>query len=475
MANPHPAKPAPPLFAARHWIIYVGGSVLFVLLFFMGIHSFRKGLDDYQVAQPRYAAERALKALEAGNADQTRREIDALMDDWPNRRSGGIFNRPVEEVWEGRVMRNRVSILERLASKLLAAGMGADAERVGWKMLLEYHIASRVVEHIDQWEWMFHIKGANQDWTSTFEIARILGLHGVTKIRAPKDIEPYGLAINPTLTSATTAQIPSELTGLFSQYYQAIYPSDYEQVARNLTVLRPKIKSPTVRQRVEDTIHQALIKANRPEQAHAFFSQIWGRDLGLMDIFWRDWPTKVTAMNPLDRDPTLLGMMWRDRPPNAKLNINEFIDTFRTGDPRISVVNFNKLTRKDIGYFYLNNKVFPAGDHVNMSQGIAAAMPVQVTRTVYRVYIAYEAFAALGINPIILVRVNDGPYTPLYCDSEKPDMVYFDTKLTGPATYSFEFVYLNDAAFQYQGRNINENRDLRLYRMALVQVPPKEQ
>lgn len=475
MEQTQPAPPAPVLFSARHWVIYACGLAAALILIFLAIRTFRKGLDEYQAGQPRYAAERALKALEAGNAEQARREIDALMEDVPIRRTGGIFNRPVEEAWEGRVMRNRVGILEQLTARLLAAGLAPEAERVGWKMMLEYHIASRIVEHIDLWEWMFHVKAANKDWTSAFEIVRILAAHGVTKIREPKDIEPFGLAINPALTSATAANIPPELPGILVKFFQPQYPSDYDQVTRSLAALRPRIKNPAIRQRIETLMHQSMLKNNHLEEAHNLFSQVWGRDLGLMDIFWRDWPGKKDTMNPLDRDPTLLSMMWRDRPPYAKLSMSEFLDSFRAGDPRISVSNFNKLTRKDIGYFYLNNKVYPAGDRVNLSQAIAASMPIQVVRPVYRIYIAYEGVTALGVNPIMLVRVNDGTYTPIYCDSETPDLAYLDMKLAGPATYTFEVVYLNDSAFQFPSRNVKENRDLHLYRLALVQVPPKEQ
>lgn len=467
-----PDAPATPLFSLRHWIIFGSGAAVCAVLFILGALGFRRTLDDYQSGLPRYAAERALAALGRGDKDALRQELDLVLKETPIRQNEGLFgSRPVNEVWDVYpVMRNRVSILEQLTGKLLADGQVAPAEAVGWKMILEFHIASRILEHIDLWEWMFHIKAIGKDWTSSFEALKILSAHGVSRVREPAQIEPAPAAVPPALLSEAGQTFPSDLPDLLRQYYQASTPDEYSSVADLLLAGRGRFQNPDVRGKVLSVTHQCLINADRRPEARRILASLLGREPDFMDSFWRDWPRRPGSTNLLDRDPSLLGMMWRDRPSSATLSLSEFLDSFK-GDPRATVVDFTRLNRKDIGYFNPSNKLFHGSEYVNLSQSVAGSMPVQLSGPVSRVYIAYEGPGALGIHPILLVRVGDRPYVPLYCASDRPDLIYFDVKLDGPAQYNFEFVYLNDAAFEYKSKGIRENRDLHLFRMMLVQAP----
>lgn len=468
-----------PLFSTSHKIIYGVLTGLCVIGFIWGFRMYRDHVDNYQMQLPRYAAERAIKALDEGNADLARQEVTALMADVPIRRSTGLFNRPSDEVMEGLVLRNRVTPLERLTGKLLAANQPEQAEDVAWKMMLEYHIASRTLEYVDLWEWMLYVKAVRQQWPPAFEMLKILSAIGIPRLRDPAQIEPDPVPVDPALYKNMPYNLPRLVVKPLNQYYQATAPEDYLGAASALLGVRDQVQSPAVRHQINDLIHQAYLKGNDPKTAHEFMGKVWGPEhLAPMENFWRNYekkPDKVSSRDLLDREPTLLGMLWRDRPSSATMTLPVFLDTFtKATDPRIRIIDFNKLIRKDIGYFNLNNKLIPQGERVVLSQAIAATMPVQVTRPVYRVYIAYEATGALGIYPIMLVRINKGPYIPIYCDATRPDLAWFDVKLDGPATYDFEFVYLNDAAFYYVNKGIQEDRNLYLYRMALVQVPPTE-
>ena len=130
----------------------------------------------------------------------------------------------------------------------------------------------------------------------------------------------------------------------------------------------------------------------------------------------------------MDRDPTFLEMMWNDRPSTATMSVNLFLQSFY-GDPRLRVIDFKNLKRKEIGYFNLNNKFIAWGDRVILPQSMAATMQVQVTRTVHRIYLAFEGKPALNIYPILLLRINNEPYVPIYCDCSKPNIASIDYQL----------------------------------------------
>lgn len=455
--------------------------VVFFILFGLLLGYFRKALDAYQTARPRYAAERAVALLEQKKNIEAVDEIPKMLNEWPIRRgTGGLLNPSVDNVWEGPVMRNRVTVMQHLAEMLFARELSDPAEKVEWKTILEYHVASRILEPIHIWEWMFHIKVSQTDYSSAFEIMKILGAHGAAYIRKTEEIQPDPLKVPDKMYDNEAILFTSTLVNCLQQYYQCETPADFNRVIDKLRQARDLVTDTMVRQRLNEFIHQGLIRAGRRADARTFFQEVLGRDLTAMDRFWHDWP-QVQQQTLVDRDPTLLSMMWHDRPAATTMTLNDFMDSFGSGDPRVRVVNFNTMNRKDIGYFNLKNMLYQQKDKVVMAQAIAGSMQVELNRPVHRIYIAYESTSALGIWPILLVRIsesgsngNDTNYYPLYCDSEKPDLCYFDVDLKNLGTYNFEFVYLNDAEFNYVNKHVRESRDLHLFRMALIQVPPSE-
>lgn len=467
-----------PIFSTKHAVIYVLLLAALIGLFTAGILYFRQEVDVYQHSQDRYAAERGLKALaklktpgagaEAGA--EVSREVGLLLGDLPIHR--GLLGTQVDETWEGAVRRNRVMILEQFAAGLLGAGRAEEAEAVAWKSVLEYHIPSRILELINSWELMYYIKGKRQGWDSAFEISKILAAHGASAIRQLKAIDPIPYDVAQALFKNLPASLPPDLITGLSVYYQSTTPEDYQVATKLLIHARATSDRAAVKHKLAGAVHRALIEGGQRAEARKFFAQVWGRDPAFMDSFWNSWPGSAPGFNLTDRDPALLEMMWLDRPSTATMPVNAFLQSF-SGDPRLRVLDFKNLNRKAIGYFNLNNKLYPTADSMILPQSIAATMQVQATQAVHRIYLAYEARPALGLYPILLMRVDNEPYAPIYCDSATPSIVSIDCQLE-PGIHNFDFVYLNDAGFNYPRKGIAENRDLILYRMALLNVPTAE-
>lgn len=462
------------VFSPGHLAVYALAVVLCIGLFVSGMLYFRKKVDVYQYHLDHYAAERALDALAKGKGEESvQQEVDRLMADVPIRRVSGMFNQRVNEIWEGSVLRNRVTIYKQLAAKLLKAGMSGQADAVALKSLLEYHTYSRVLELMDLWELLYHIKGVRDSWVSAYEISKIMAAHGADSMRMPNEMEPIPYTdVDPKLfKDLQTSMPPGIMTGL-KQYYTASTPREFQEAADTLLKARTTTPNPAIRHELTNSIHRSLTEAGQREAARKLFGEAWGRDPSIMDTFWRDASTRQYSMNLLDRDPTLLEMMWRDRPTTSTLTLPSFLESFY-GDSRLHVVDLRKLKNKEIGYFNLRNTISPSGDWVVFHESVAATMQIQTAQPIHRICLAYQAEPALGIYPILLMRVNNEPYVPIYCDSSQPNVATIDYYLQ-PGTYDIDFVYLNDAVFTYPRKKIDENRNLYLIRMALIHVPPSE-
>jgi hypothetical protein len=112
-------------------------------------------------------------------------------------------------------------------------------------------------------------------------------------------------------------------------------------------------------------------------------------------------------------------------------------------------------------------------DSVLFFQNVGATLDVTVEHPVYRIFLAFQSTVVLGVHPILLVRIDDQPMIPVYCDSSAPALTPLDVNLAAGA-HRFEFIYLNDASFAWPAREIDENRNLALSRMVLVHVQPRE-
>ncbi len=471
------------LFPLRHKFGYLFVVASVVGLFLWASLAFVAELDRYQYDKERYAAERALDAIANNNEDLARQEVNVLMTDRPI--YSGFLNRPISDVYEGPVLRNRVTPLEQLAAKLLDLELFEESEMVLWKALFEYHIASRTLELIVPWELMYSVKALRdqrEDWASVFEICKILAIHGVDTIRNPNEMEPTPFEVYPTLFESLphdeTAQIMTGLRNLYDSRLET-RPNQRQSLRRralvNLVQARQLTRNDVTRRKLNAMIHGLHIDLGEREQAREFLGEVWGRDAGFMDLFWNNfpWPTGRETMDLLEREPSLLGMLWRDRPATATLSLTNFLDSFLL-DERVHVYRFQGRTELKLeqnGYFNPNNRFMHIGDSVELNMNVAASMEISSYAPIRRVYLAYKSTYALGLFPILLISVDDGPYIPIYCDSTEPDLVAID--LGGvKGTFKLNFVYLNDAAFQWPDKNINEDRNLTLYRIALVHVEP---
>lgn len=467
------------IFAPRYRLIYGLILVGLAMLFFAGSRIYRQWLDDYQYNKERYAAERALDALEQGDEVELQEELYRLAEERPIGTTEGLLSRQFSEVTEGPVLRNRVQIYEELTARLLNEELIEEAEAVGWKALLEYHIVSRTLEMLIPWNLMYHIKALrgeifdrNEDWNSVYEIAKILAGHGVGHIKPPGQQEAVPMPVDDELFAYTTDFLPTQVTYGLKYYYESRSPQEYQRALRTLNLGLEMSQSPVIRRRLRETIHELLVDSGEREEGRRLLGQAWGRDPEIMDAFWESWP-QAPGMNLLDRDPTLLGMLWRDRPQGTQMLLTQFLDSFY-GDPRLQVNNLRELELRQTGYFSPENNFMISGDEIVFFQNVAASIRIRNQKPVRRIYLAYEATPALGIYPILLLKINDQPYMPIYLNSEEPDLIAIDVDLDLEENY-FEFVYLNDSGFVWPPRRIKEDRNFSLFRMVLVHVAPTEE
>ncbi len=483
MQNPPSSTPPPAsvsLFRLPHWVGYGLFVAVALALFFTAVHSYRQFVDDYQYNRPRYAAERALDLLAQNRTDEAAIEVQVLMRDRPI--YTGLLNQEMSEVYEGPVFRNRVTTFERLTAALLDHDLLLEAEMVGWKALLEFHIASRALEMFVPWELMHAVKVLRDDWSSAFQISKLLAAHGVkNKVRLPNEIRPNPFPIDPAPFADLNRQMPDPLIqGLFDYYQSRLAPRPPEarnlrnRAAAQLANAEKATVIPGVQRQLQAFRHRILLEGDRRQEADALLAQTLGRDPSFMDEFWErwPWPSGQAPVNLLERDPTAMDMLWRGRVTTSTVTLPSFVDSFLL-DERVSVLGVGGLERQELGYFNRENKLYPIVDGVEFSQNIAASLDFVSDRPVRRIFLAYEATPALGVYPILLLSINNDPYVPVYLDSPEPDLVAVD--VDRPAgSYRLTLLYLNDASFVWSERNIHEDRNFKLYRIALVHVAPPE-
>lgn len=418
-----------------------------------------------------------MAAVAAGELDRARAEVQLLLKERPIY-IGGIFDLQFSEVYEGPVLRNRVLSYQDLAAALLGAGMLPEAEQVTWKALQEFHIASRTLQILPPWELLFAIKYLQAvqpeppafSGAALFEIARIIAAHGADQLRTPSQIYPFQWPV----ANEVTAPLATEpLATLLRGLKQASEASRPEQLGQALLLLQnaaAATRVPELRRAIDRYYHGLLVQNNRRGEARDRLAKLWQRNPAAMDTWWASGGTSG-GVPLLERDPTLAGYLWQDRPATATLPLTTLADSFRA-DPRAQVLGLEKLTLRQEGFFKPSNKFAINGASALFYQNVAAELPVEFPAPVHTMALAYRAQGALGIYPIMLLRIDDLPLMPLYLD-EKEGLRSFECDLpAGP--HRAEFIFINDASFDWPARTIAEDRGVHVDRLLLSHIAPPD-
>jgi hypothetical protein len=194
---------------------------------------------------------------------------------------------------------------------------------------------------------------------------------------------------------------------------------------------------------------RALVAAGRRDQAHRL----------------------LAGIDPAD--PAAMGMLWLDRPSTDTLSPAGFIDRFRA-NPGVRVDDLGALKAFPTGYFDLRHDLArrPGQEGVLLDQSVGARLDLTLDRPTAGLFLAYSATTALGVGPILLLRVDDRPVMPIDCDAAGPAIEGFDLKLE-PGAHRLELLFLNDATFSWPPQGVQERRSARLYRLALTADPPR--
>jgi hypothetical protein len=478
-------------FSPGQWLGYTLFLIICCVLAFAIIHYYPLKYHEYQVNQERYAAERALDSLEKGDIDAARDEVELLKTERPIY-VGGLFDKQFSDVWKGPVLRNRVNIYEKLTAALLKSELIDEAEAICWKAILEYHTHSRGLEMLVPWELMLHIQTLRRNWEKAWGCARILAAHGVDQVRYPEQMHPDPFSLDAGLLSEGKKNFPVDLMKQLKNHGEATTPTEFSDTAKilRLHVEAKQIPDPGIRRNMINLAHLSMIQSEQRDQAREFFIEQTGYDPSFNDVFWLRWPW-TSRLNLLNRDPTTLELLWRERPPDCRLQAKHFLGSFKN-DGRITQMKFRDVTVQQNGYFNPSNRYIQEKDEdkLHLFQNVAISMTVKVDRPVHQVCLAYEATPVLGIYPILLMQIDDETPHPLYMEPARRDIAVEDlgrifpnqdlmtvNVYLDPGTHEFVWTFINDFGFTWDqkdetGRRVEENRDVLLHRLALVHISP---
>lgn len=441
------ARPASPLAARRHvvgYVIFVAASVAAILA---GMAVYRGWIDRHQRGLERYAAERAIEALDRGDLAAARAEVAVVARDRPIR-SGGLFGRKTNELWEGPVLRNRVGVYEQLCARLLKAGLAPEARAVAWKAILEYHISSRPLEMFVPWEMAALSAAACGDWFTAFQSARILAAHGADTLRTPADMNPIPFPENPAMFKDLRRNLPPTAIAVMKLMLDQPAANQWDQLILQLRKARAETANPAVAGQIDRLLHQACLAAGKTDQARQLLVQKWGGDPAL-----------------IDREPSLMDYVWAEKPSGAT-GVAAFMDAYGRG-AAAQVSDFSGLEPHDLGYFSENNKFTIEAGVATMPDNVAGAVEIETKAPVGKLAIGYRGTPVLEVGPILLIQVDEGPFTPIYCEGADEAIAMADVNIPA-GRHSIKFVFLNDGLFSWPARQIEENRGLTLYRFALI-------
>lgn len=478
-STPPPSHPVQPLFTKRALVAYALLVALAFGLFLAGVVLYRRGIDGFQRSHAITPIQRVDLALEAGDTPRVNEAVGELLTDKPLYTDA--FGKPASKIWEGPLLRNQVTPLEELTARLMNAGLHAEAERVLWQSMLEFHVVSRTLELITSWELMAQLKAAQGEWGQAAEAIRILGAHGALRVRLPGEMEPPYTVAAEHLTPLEPA-FPIDLMRALKTYHESTTPDELARPGRDMLnaiggVAGSAQRNAAVRRQLMPLVQRVLNAGGQRDQAHALFEQAsrgGGLDRASAEAFWASAPQLNARVNLLKRDPFLLDMFWQDRPSTSTAPLSTYLQTFIT-DPRVRTLDFSALEKLDLGFFNRSNNFYFTPKGLLMSQSVAGRMEIHSDKPIHKAYISFEAEPALGIYPILLVRFRDeDPFIPLYCDANQNGLVSIELNLA-PGSYQFTAVYLNDSGFVWRkSETIREDRQLMLHRLLLVQVPPAE-
>ena len=217
--------------------------------------------------------------MRSGDLEAARENVALLNEERPIGRTEGLFSRQFSDVTEGPVLRNRVSVYEELTAELLAAAMLPEAEIIGWKTLLEYHLwgASRGLELITPWNLIHHIKLAQGDLGSAWEAARVIAAHGENELPTPDRLEPLAYPFDAQLIEEHRGDFQAGVIQVLKDFYEATTESELRQVSRQLAGMASRMRSPLMRRRLQSLHHRVLTAAGLRAEARQLLSRSGGR------------------------------------------------------------------------------------------------------------------------------------------------------------------------------------------------------
>jgi hypothetical protein len=471
MSGPPPAARSAPLDSKRHWLICGLLTLAAALLAVAAMAAFRGWIDRHQRGLPRYAAERALEALEAGDLKEASRQTAIFADERPY--AGGVAA-PDLMSWtkDGPVLRNRVAAGERLTAGLLKQGMLAEAEAAGWKTIREYHVTSRTLEIVDPWLLMLHVKLRRGDPAAGIGCMKILGETGFGEFPRLDALNPIAYPFDPDAIAPEQDVIASALLSAFQRKAASDEPADLLPAAELAKSALTAAADTPARRRISAIDEDLLAGAGERAQARAMLAAEWGRDPAAMDSFWQAAAGGRPAPLPEGCDPLLLDAFWSDRPPGARIPLTGFVDAF-AGDPRVRIDGLQSLAPVRDGWFAPRDAFSIRPDGVVFDKNGTAALDIEFDKPIARIFLAYRSKAALGVWPILLVAIDGAPPIPVDCNSETPALAAIDVGLPA-GKHRIELTFLNEGAFYWAPGRIEEHRQVALERMAAVAAPPQE-
>jgi hypothetical protein len=450
MTDP-PAASLPVDPARRAWpVLYILSVALAVGVFAVASWAYRRWIDRYQRSRPRYAAERAIEALGRGDLAAARRETALLLAERPVAVAPGQpLDRQFDAVIENDFPRDRVMTYEQLTARLLQAGLQAEAEAMAYKTILEYHVVSRPLELPSSWSLLLRAELARRDGGAAFQCAKILAAHGIYYLGTLDQILEAFPAFAVLKPLAGESQLPVDFMTALNDCHVATLPEEWNGVAEQLARVEPKMQEAAMRRGTRVLRLRALVNAGRADQVHRL----------------------LAGIDPAD--PAAMDLLWLDRPSTGTLSLAAFVDRFRA-DPRARVDDLGALRAFPTGYFDLRHDLArrPGQEGVLFDQSVGARLDLTLDRPTSGLFLAYSATTALGVAPILLLRVDDRPVTPVYCDAAGPAIEAIDLKLA-PGAHRLELLFLNDATFLWPPQGIQERRSVRLHRLALTADPPR--
>ena len=263
----------------------------------------------------------------------------------------------------------------------------------------------------------------------------------MSQIRRPDQIQPMQFNVDRSLFSSVEGMVPGTLVRGMAAYAQAEKPEEFKRAADLLHKAWEQAGNPVIKRRAAAVLHRSLVQSSQRAEARRFFVQVYGRQPAVMDLFWRNWPERVFNHESA-----------RPRPHPARNVLARPAIQCTAFDPAVfaqflwrlplSVTDFLKLERKPNDYFSPGHHFIREGGEVVLFQNISTQLEVQTANPVHQVVLAYQATKVLGVYPLLLLKINNDPYIPIYCDSDQPELATVECDLLRATTASSWFTLM---------------------------------